>query len=138
MDLSLIQGNGDSIRISDFRHRQNLVVLFTGESGFGRLSDLVKALSARYAEFRAEEAEILVVVAPSAGSQAGLGAGLPFPVARPQAGGQDREQLAGPGITVLDRYGEVYAAYRPEGDAALPMVDELLEWLRFIELQCPE
>jgi hypothetical protein len=38
----------------------------------------------------------------------------------------------------LDRYGEVYAAYRLEGDTVPPTTEELLEWLRFIELQCPE
>jgi hypothetical protein len=138
MDLSLAQGNGDSLRISDYRHRQNLVVLFTGEAGFGCLSGLITALSARYAEFKAEEAEILVVVAPSAGSQAGLEAGLPFPVVTLQRVGSDGEHLAGPSVTVLDRYGEVYAKYRPGGGDAPPSADELLEWLRFIELQCPE
>ena len=113
MDLNLIQSNGESLRISDYRQKQNLVVLFTGEAGFGPLSGLVRALSGRYAEFRAEEAEILVVLTPSAGSLAALGADLPFPVVGLGEGGRDREHLAGPGVRVLARYGEVYATTGP-------------------------
>jgi hypothetical protein len=130
------------VHIGDYRQKQNLVILVTGEAGFGLLSGLVKTLSERFAEFRAETAEILVVVQQSDGSQAKLQNGLPFPVVirglenkTPIA---DPVRLTTPSVYVLDCYGEIYAAFQPDSKAAVPEADDLLDWLRFIELQCPE
>jgi hypothetical protein len=64
-----------------------------------------------------------------------LGAKLPFPLVTYPDRGIDGKT---PAIYVLDRYGEEYAAYRPDDLNEIPTADDLLEWLRFIELQCPE
>jgi hypothetical protein len=133
--LSLTKGNGETLRISDYRQKQNLVILLTGETGFGLLSRLVNDLSERYAEFRAEETEILVVAGGFGQPPEELEAGLPFPVTTHPESGIDGET---PAIKVLDRYGEIYASYRPDDLSGVPTADDLLGWLRFIELQCPE
>jgi hypothetical protein len=144
-NLSSSQSNGETLRISDYRQKQNLVILLTGKTSFGLLSRLVNDLSERYAEFRAEETEILVVVGGFGQPPEELGAGLPFPVATYPESGIDgktpatiSENLNGATIYVLDRYGEVYALYQPIDLSGVPTTDDLLEWLRFIELQCPE
>jgi hypothetical protein len=134
-NLSLTKRNGETLRISDYRQKQNLIILLTGETSFGLLSRLVNDLSERYAEFQAEETEILVIVGGFGHAPEKLGAGLPFPVATYPDRGLDGKT---PAINVLDRYGEVYAAYQPDDLAGVPTADDLLEWLRFIELQCPE
>jgi len=41
-------------------------------------------------------------------------------------------------LHLADRYGEVFAASRTAEGDALPSIDEILRWVRFIQLQCPE
>jgi hypothetical protein len=45
---------------------------------------------------------------------------------------------AGGAVYVADRFGEIFAALPLGAGAPPPAPDALLEWLRFIELQCPE
>jgi len=46
--------------------------------------------------------------------------------------------LDGPGALVADKWGEiVYVASAPHIDA-LPPVDDLLEWIEYLQLRCPE
>lgn len=144
-NLNLTKSSGRSMRISDYRQKKNLVILFTDAPDFGLLSGLVNAMSERYAEFRAEEAEILVVVRHLSHSLARLQTGLPYPVVTVQGDGinsktspANLQRLTSATIFVLDRYGEVYATYLPDDLVSVPTVDDLLEWLQFIELQCPE
>ncbi len=42
-----------------------------------------------------------------------------------------------PAILVADRHGEIYAQYHTQAHR-LPKVDEILQWLAFINSQCPE
>ena len=44
--------------------------------------------------------------------------------------------VTAPGVVVADRWGEVYFA--AAGPHELPPVDELLEWLGYIQKECPE
>jgi hypothetical protein len=77
-NLSLTQSNGETLRVSDCRQKENLVILLTDETNFRLLSRLVNDLSEPYAEFRAEETEILVVVGRFGHSPEKVGAGLPL------------------------------------------------------------
>jgi hypothetical protein len=43
-----------------------------------------------------------------------------------------------PGVVVADRWGEVYYLKEAADTAALPGPDELIEWLRFVQNECPE
>jgi hypothetical protein len=45
-----------------------------------------------------------------------------------------------PGVVIADRWGEIlHAASPPGGDLTqLPTVSELLSWVRFAQIQCPE
>ena len=42
------------------------------------------------------------------------------------------------GVVVADRWGEIYLVARAGSVAELPPVAELLEWLRYVQMQCPE
>lgn len=41
-------------------------------------------------------------------------------------------------IAVADEWGEVYFGEEGGGDHALVTPEELLEWVRFVTIQCPE
>ena len=43
-----------------------------------------------------------------------------------------------PGVVVADRWGEVYYVQAADWASQLPAADELLEWLRYVQIQCPE
>jgi hypothetical protein len=43
-----------------------------------------------------------------------------------------------PGVVIADRWGEVYFVTGAAGAAGLPGPDALVEWLRFVQVQCPE
>jgi hypothetical protein len=46
--------------------------------------------------------------------------------------------LGGPGVIVADRWGEVFYSLSAPDVRDFPSPDELLEWLAYIQIQCPE
>ncbi len=51
------------------------------------------------------------------------------------------EEVAGvphPGLLVADRWGEVVLVVDAKSASDLPPADDLVEWLRFVQHQCPE
>jgi hypothetical protein len=46
--------------------------------------------------------------------------------------------LRSPAVLIADRWGEVVFVGQSEAAGGLPDVDELLEWLRYVQNQCPE
>lgn len=52
-----------------------------------------------------------------------------------------REDVAGaprPGVLVADKWGEVHVVAGDDAAGGLPTPDELVEWLRYVQMQCPE
>ena len=52
-----------------------------------------------------------------------------------------REQVEGvpcPGVITADRWGEICFVAEAGTIAALPPVAELVEWLHYVQIQCPE
>lgn len=43
-----------------------------------------------------------------------------------------------PGVVIADRWGEIYYVTGEPSARSLPGPDDLVEWLRFIQVQCPE
>jgi hypothetical protein len=43
-----------------------------------------------------------------------------------------------PGVVVADRWGEVYHVKAAEQASQLPSPEELVDWLRYVQIQCPE
>jgi hypothetical protein len=51
------------------------------------------------------------------------------------------DRIAGvpcPGVVVADRWGEIFHVHGAEQPSSLPPIDDLLEWVRFVQVQCPE
>lgn len=48
------------------------------------------------------------------------------------------EGIPSPGVTVADRWGEVYYVHDAERASSLPTPAELIDWLRFVRNECPE
>ncbi|HEX5435961.1 MAG TPA: hypothetical protein VFW98_02290, partial [Gemmatimonadaceae bacterium] len=91
-----------------------------------------------------EEAEVLVVRPDGAGALADDEAGS-FTVLvddgalfHRRVGAVDASGRASPAVFITDRYREIYHAARP-GDAQWPTsAEDVLSWLVFMNIQCPE
>jgi hypothetical protein len=108
----------ESVRVSDFRGRRNLVLVFSGDDR--EEAPLLVALRAAQADLQEEEA--VVLIANAAGELREI-YGAISPQGHPLAA-----------VFITDRYGEIFFAAR----GTLPDVPAVLDWLRFINAQCPE
>lgn len=146
-DIRLESPDGPPVRISDFRQRRIVVLVFLDGADEATRARILPPLAARHAEFRREDTEILAVLQGDAAEARRLreSLALPFPVlsdadreAHRSTGVLPQESRSGPSALVVDRYGQVFFARRSGGRRAFPSPDELLEWVRYIENQCPE
>jgi peroxiredoxin len=71
--------------------------------------------------------------------------GLPFPLlvdgdgrVHRAAGAHDGYGHPTAAIYVIDVFGEVFAVYREAEGQTMPSAQEILKWLSFINMQCPE
>ena len=98
-----------------------------------------RALAAAEAELREWDARVLIVVGGSVDQAARFAEGLPFTVVADEARKLwTRMGMEGAAVIVSDPWGEV--RYRQVAGAAhdLPSPAELVDWARFVAIQCPE
>jgi peroxiredoxin Q/BCP len=142
----LMSGTGRPISLADYRGRSNLVLFFAHGTDCTACCTALAAFAAHRAEYRAQATEVLVV-APVPTDATPKPSYLEFLVLSDATGEVRRAYAAllpnGIGddevlLFVLDRYGAPYAALAcPEADDPA-LQREVLEWLAFIEMQCPE
>ncbi len=143
-DFGLSSGLGRLIRLSDYRGRSNLVLIFC--DGRPDAEHLLLQVAGQYAQIKNEEAEVLAVVrSREEAERAKQELKIPFPVLADQdgrihrqAGATDDQGQDSAAVYVTDRYGEVFGVYRVRDGQPLPGVPEIQNWLEFINSQCPE
>ena len=144
-DFSLRSTVGGEVKLSDYNGRRNLVLIFLDNQP--RTLELLSEMAKRYGEFKNWEAEVIAVAqAPcQAAIEINNRPNLPCPVLVDEAGrihnevgASDVQGRAAAAIYITDRFGEVFAVYRTAEGEALPKVDDILNWLEFINSQCPE
>ncbi len=148
-NLTLTSSQGQRVQIEAYRHQSNLVAAFLFGAADEPNNRLLDELAKRIGDFRVEDATILAVVKAEAegATQRQRGQSLPFPLlmaeedgALTQAGIASEEETAA--LYVLDRYGQIYAVKHLPAEAAPAVVgevvDDLIAWLRFVNVQCPE
>lgn len=103
--------DGLRVRYGDVWQQRNLVLVCVEPS---TSQFYVRMLQERAAEFTAAETALVISAQPIAG----------FPC---------------PGVVVADRWGEVVHVFqRKDVCDAEPTPDELLDWIGFVRMQCPE
>ena len=146
-DFTLTSTLGQEISLSDYRGHSNLVIVFAGES-VGNLDLKVLAeIAADYNRFQDEQTQVLAIVQCTQERAARIAqeANLPFPLLVDEdgrihrsAGAADKFDHPATAIYITDRFGEVFAVYRAAGGQTMPSAQEIMEWLTFINIQCPE
>jgi peroxiredoxin len=146
-DFSLPAGGGRRVRLSDYRHRRHVVAVFVDGAPEESYRPFLEILGRHYAEIAGEEAEVLSAVPATVRESALFGDrfDLPFPVLADEAG--EAHRAAGAvaidgkpdmAVYIIDRYGEIYAAFHAGKGDVLPSPEDILDWIRYIQFQCPE
>ncbi len=144
-DFGLISALGQLIRLSDYRGRSNLVLIFTDD--LAESKRLLSEVAAQYPPIKNEQSEVLAVMQLSRqeAAEARQRLELPYPVLadekgriHQEVGAVDLQGRTSAAVYVTDRFGEVFGVYRTRDGQRLPGVADLLNWLGFINSQCPE
>jgi peroxiredoxin len=115
------------------------ILIAVHDAECGGCGEYVRALAAAEAELRVWDARVLVVFPGSVDEAARFADGLPFAVAADAVRKLwTRMGMEGAAVAVADPWGEV--RYRHVAGAAhdLPSPAELVDWARFVAIQCPE
>ena len=136
--------DGSVVPLESYRGRSNLVVVFAADTiGERPVTTLLEVLLSCTEELAMEAAQVFVIVtAPRIAAERGP-RGLPTLL---DNGGHihravsatDAAGRPAPAVFVTDRFREIFAAYLPGHRPGLPSAKEILEWLVFINIQCPE
>jgi peroxiredoxin len=144
-DFQLCTSEGRAVLLSDFRGRSKMVLVFTGEQAAG--PQLLLDLEVHQKDFAETETRILVIVAGSQQHASELNQSLHLDFAvladvggqvHRSAGTEDQTGHPQAAVYITDRFGEIFAAYKAEQAESLPSVAEILRWVEFINIQCPE
>lgn len=142
-DLILRDADGREVMYSDWRGRRNLVVLAGPVP-----QELVAGLASAAEVLREEETQVLQVSLdaghlesdsdsikrlfdPDMRAHRDLGALHDVP----DRAGTVQDSRPHPAVVVTDRYGEIRAEFRGND---IPEVAEIVNWLRYINSECPE
>src|SRR5215471_11525233 len=105
--------DGERVRYADLWQHRNLVYVNLDPLSLSDTRQYVRDLVARAPEFANADTALVIST-------------------------ERVDGLPSPGVAIADRWGEVIAARELNAKASPPAVDELLEWITFVQEQCPE
>lgn len=144
-DATLPAIDGGAISLDTFRPRYDLVLVMLGTTGgVGDVALLLDTLAAGRKEVQGEDGKVLVIAAVDADHPA-VEWRWPFRLLideggrlHERVGAVDANGRPAPTLFVTDHYREIYGRMQP-GDAEWPhTVDDVVQWLTFVNIQCPE
>jgi len=143
-DFTLRSSWGEDLRMSSFRGRTNLVLVFAGQSDAMR--GFLSEMAQRSREFSEQETRVVAILVRSREVRS-----VPTSDDSPilelydetmnvhlLSGATDENVCPVPLVYVTDRFGEIVATYSAPDHALPPKVDEILRTLEFVNHQCPE
>lgn len=144
-DATLPLASGGTLSIDSLRVRYDLVILMLGAGVIDpAAARLLDELEQGRAAIEEEEGRVLVVRATNEHSDTNdwrwsfplmLDADALF---HTRVGAVDSHGEATTSLYITDRYREIYAATRPSQSNWPATVDDVLQWLTFVNIQCPE
>jgi peroxiredoxin len=143
-DFSLPSTLGHPVRISDFRNRSNLVVIFTNPEQLGAIQPFLADLNRAAPELVEENTQVVLVLsvtieeAERRKDQFDLTFLILADEHRQVSDDLIHVHPPGTEIYILDRFGEIFAVERIETGGHFPPAKEIIDWVRFIEIHCPE
>lgn len=101
----------------------------------------LRTLAAHLETYRQEETAVLAIGPDEQALNRQMAVRLdsPFPFLSDPTGRVVAQQgLALPSLVIADRWGEIWAAWLGGATHQFPSEQDILQWLSFIEIQCPE
>jgi len=144
-DFTLTSTLGRAIHLSDYRGHANLVLIFSDDNP--ETTQLMSDVAGHYAELKDEKTDVLAIVRaiPRQAVERTYAAAVPYPVLidvdgsiHRRFGAVDFHGSDSSAVYITDLFGEVSAVYRTQDGQPLPTVADILDWLAFINIQCPE
>lgn len=132
---------------SDYYGRKNLVLLFLPDLDCPECRATLKNFAAHRQEYEEQDAQVLVIcTGPDAEAVQGQRENIPFPLLADPDGAVRQAYAAllpapigeEPLVFVLDRYRGPQVALIGRDLDAPSLHQEILKWLTFFEIQCPE
>jgi hypothetical protein len=143
-DATLATADGGRIALGDFKPEWDLVMLMLGADD-ALAPELVHVLDALAEGRAAVEAEDGKVLAVYAGERPPAGWRGPFPLLldaggalHRRVGATDDADRPAPALFVTDHFREIYAALRPGEHGWPASAGDVVDWLVFVNIQCPE
>lgn len=123
------------------RSKYNMVLVFVEGGAAGEA--YLEALATAYREIQADQARVLAVVPLPLEDATRLAARLALPYALlADEGGAATLRMVGEGnraaLCVADRYGQAFYVELAPTAACLHSVQTAMDWLDYIQIQCPE
>jgi peroxiredoxin len=131
--------NGAPVDTFRYRGRQSLIILFHEGAACPECAELLRGLAADAARFEAEGAQMISVSSGDGPADRELAEAIAphvitlFDATRRASAAQG---FGLPALVITDRYGEIFALWRPDADQPLPSVEDIYGWLVWIEAQC--
>ncbi len=137
-DYTLTRADDSTFMLSDFRNKQNLVLLVFPNGIVEQAAQVLRALAEKSAEVRENETRVIVVL-PS-GQQNAWKESQELIVATEESGRIFGDLATGTeaAIYFLDKFREIFHVYRITTKTEWPAAEELIGWIRFVAMQCPE
>lgn len=104
---------GATVRYADLWQRQNLLLVQLPPEPSPDSDAVVARLQARRTELTAHDTAVVITRQPVPGAPC-------------------------PGVVIADRWGEIFHAAGASSSGQLPRSSDLVEWLRYVQMQCPE
>lgn len=111
--FTVINLSGERFAYSDIWQRKNLVLVSLAHAESVGSANYVSQLTAQMSELTGDDTACVIT----------------------------RDCVSGvptPGVVVADRWGEIHDVAHATGVEDLPSPHELIEWLRYVQRQCPE
>jgi peroxiredoxin len=122
-----------------FRGRNDLIILFHEGAACAPCAGLLRGLAADSGRFSAEGAQLLSVSTGDSPDDRALAEAIAPAVITlfdPTGKAASAQGFGVPALVITDRYGEIFALWRPDEEQALPSVEDVYGWLVWIEAQC--
>lgn len=139
--FTLPDATGQPVQGWQYRQRSNVLLFFHHGANCAACEAFLRTLTAHLERYRQEETAVLAIgpgeQAENQQMAARFGHLLPF-LSDPAGRVIAQQGLALPALIIADRWGEIWAAWLGGTTHQFPSEQDILRWLSFIEIQCPE
>ncbi len=139
--FSLPDSAGQTVQLWQYLQRTNVVLFFHHGVDCVACATMLRELAAQRDAYHQEEAVVLAIGPDQQvkNQQLATRLGQPFPLlSDPTERIIAQQGLNTPSLIIADRWGDIWAAWVGGADHQLPSGQDILQWLVFIEAQCPE